>query len=103
MPNYTQCDVVETRLRTSVQTAMEVPCFTTFLAVIDTFLQGKELCQHHQKLAFSPGSCMVDFLLLETDTRVSYWSFAKGDIKAGFSAVLKLFVWLPYLHADCLV
>ena len=97
------CMSANSRLRVSLQTAISNPSFTAFLSVLDTYMQGKEACDHRVKLALSPSTCMVDFLLLETDTRVTYWNLAKGELKSAFSSFLNVLIWIPYLHADCLV
>ena len=89
-------------LRAAIQRAIAAPSYTTFLAAIDLYMQGKEICHQGSKLALTPGSCMLDFLLLETDARVSYWNLAKGDIKSAFNSLLSVLVWIPYLNADCL-
>lgn len=96
------CAQADSRLKAAIQAAIAAPSRPSFLAAIALYTQGKSVCSQSTKLTFSPGSCMVDFLLLETDTRVTYWNLAKGDVKSAFSSLLNVLIWLPYLHADCL-
>lgn len=96
------CMQADSRFKAAVQAAVAAPSYTSFLAAIDLYSQGKAICSQRTKLTFTPGSCMVDFLLLETDSRVTYWNLAKGDVKSAFSSLLNVLIWLPYLNADCL-